>query len=179
MAAAEEALRDAEARANAGEDDDNDAAQPASQADDADAGAEVAAAAAVADGEAAVKADDEDGGGGDELSFDYSGDEMEDADEANQVCFGGNALCMAEHVRRKIASAVPTVSQGTAMDVQPQRRFWLAACIERLDIEPCNGRVSSIQFNADDAPHQKMLQPAAAAAVLPQQRIIPQSVQNH
>ena len=92
MAEAGERARDAEDRPDAGK-EANDAAQPALHAEDSGAEpepelvAEAIAAAdkAAGDGEAAVEAVEEDGGGGDELSFDYSGDEMEDADEVNQV----------------------------------------------------------------------------------------------
>ena len=69
------------------------AAQPELQADAA-AGvvamdqtpAEEAALEAEAAEDQQHEQEEDDGGGGDQLSFDYSGDEMEDADEVNQVC---------------------------------------------------------------------------------------------
>ncbi len=86
MAEADEELPDAEQDA----DDDQDAVNAGQPVEDADTGAEVSAMAAVDDGmaEPAGEQDDDDGGGGDELSFDYSGDEMEDAEEVTQVKFG-------------------------------------------------------------------------------------------
>ena len=91
MAEADEELRDAEQDADDDEDAD-DAAQTASPAEDGGAAAELPETAAVDDAAAAEAAeeqqegDDDDGGGGDELSFDYSGDEMEDAEvEVTQV----------------------------------------------------------------------------------------------
>jgi len=90
MAEADEEVRDAEQDAN----DDEDV-QPASPAEDANTEAELPAAAATMEAVAAEAAGeqeghDDDGGGGDELSFDYSGDEMEDAEEVTtqvKLCY--------------------------------------------------------------------------------------------
>ena len=82
MPEADEELPDAEQDAVAVEEAD-DAAPPA---EDVKTGAELPVAADAAAAEAAEE--EEEGGGGDELSFDYSGDEMEDAEEVTQVSSG-------------------------------------------------------------------------------------------